>query len=106
LYSKRPKEFICTTLAIRTDEATGLKVFNTRAAKATDKIAAKGYSAIEDEALKTLPAPPPGAVFENRRNTARSRKPDEARPITSPWKASSPNTFKMSTRRPRSIGML
>src|SRR5258707_608405 len=52
------------TLAIRTDEATGLKVFNTRAAKATDKIAGKGYSAIEDEALKTLPPPPPGAVFD------------------------------------------
>jgi len=52
------------TLAVRTDEATGLKVFNTRAAKATDKIAGKGYSAIEDEALKTLPAPPPGAVFD------------------------------------------
>jgi hypothetical protein len=52
------------TLAIRTDEATGLKVFNTRAAKATDKIGGKGDSAIEDEALKTLPAPPPGAVFD------------------------------------------
>ena len=51
------------TLAIRTDEATGLKVFNTRAAKATDKIAGKGYSAIEDEALKTLPAPPPGETI-------------------------------------------
>jgi cyclohexanone monooxygenase len=52
------------TLAIRTDEATGLKVFDTRAAKASEKIAGKGYSAIEDEALKTLPAPPPGAVFD------------------------------------------
>ena len=48
---------------IRIDEATGFKFFNTRAAKATEKIAGKGYSTIEDEALKTLPPPPPGAVF-------------------------------------------
>ena len=29
---------------IRTHEVTGLKVFNTRAAKASEKIAGKGYS--------------------------------------------------------------
>ena len=52
------------TLPIRTDEATGLKIFNTRAAKATEKIAGKGYSPIADEALTTLPPPPPGAVFD------------------------------------------
>jgi cation diffusion facilitator CzcD-associated flavoprotein CzcO len=51
-------------LAVRTDPATGRKIFNTRAAKATDKIAGKGYSIVTDEALKTLPPPPPGAVFD------------------------------------------
>ena len=51
------------TESIRTDPATGLKVFATRAAKATDRIAGKGYSIIRDEALKTLPELPPGATF-------------------------------------------
>ena len=51
------------TASIQTDETTGLKVFNTRAAKATEKIAGKGYSPVADEALITLPAPPPGAVY-------------------------------------------
>ncbi len=49
--------------AIRTDEATGFKLFNTRAAKATERIAGKGYSPIADETLKTLPPPPPGVAF-------------------------------------------
>ncbi len=66
------------TLAIRTDEATGLKLFNTRAAKATEKIAGKGYSTIEDEALKTLPPPLPGAVF-NAEEQAKYRAFKEAR---------------------------
>jgi cyclohexanone monooxygenase len=52
------------TLPIRIDAATGLKLFDTRAAKATERIAGKGYSAVADEALKTLPPPPPGAVFD------------------------------------------
>ena len=51
------------TPPIRIDETTGLKLFNTRAAKASEKIAGKGYSPIADEALKTLPPPPPGAAF-------------------------------------------
>ena len=42
---------------IRTDETTGLKLFNTRAAKASEKIAGKGYSPVADEALTTLPPP-------------------------------------------------
>ena len=63
---------------IRTDEATGLKIFRTRAAKATEKIAGKGYSAIQDEALKTLPPPPPGATF-NAEEQAKYRAFKEAR---------------------------
>jgi cyclohexanone monooxygenase len=66
------------TLPIRTDAITGFKIFNTRAAKATEKIAGKGYSAIDDEALKSLPPPPPGAVF-NAEEQAKYRAFKEAR---------------------------
>jgi len=65
-------------MPIRTDATSGLKVFNTRAPKATDKIAGKGYSVIEDESLKTLPPPPPGAVF-NAQEQAKYREFKEAR---------------------------
>ncbi len=51
-------------MPIKTDDKTGLKIFNTRAAKATEKIAGKGYSTVTDDALKSLPPPPPGAVFD------------------------------------------
>ena len=51
-------------IAIRIDPATGRKLFDTRAAKATDRIAGKGYSIVTDESLKTLPELPPGAVFD------------------------------------------
>ena len=51
-------------MAISIDPKTGLKVFATRAAQATDKISGKGYSAVTDEKLKTLPEPPAGAVFD------------------------------------------
>lgn len=64
--------------AIRTDELTGLKIFSTRAAKATEKIAGKGYSAIDDEMLKVLPPPPRGAVF-NAEEQAKYRAFKEAR---------------------------
>jgi len=66
------------TTAIRIDPKTGFKVFNTRAAKATDRIAGKGYSEIEKEALKTLPPAPPRAVF-NAEEQARYREFREAR---------------------------
>ncbi len=66
------------TLAIRTDEATGSRIFNTRAAKATERIAGKGYSPIAETALKTLPPPPAGAVF-NAEEQARYRAFKEAR---------------------------
>ena len=39
------------TASIRIDPETGQKHFNTRAAKATDKIAGKGYSVIEEVSL-------------------------------------------------------
>ena len=64
--------------AIRVDSATGRKIFDTRAAKATDKIAGKGYSIVTDEALKTLPPPPAGATF-NAEEQARYRANKNAR---------------------------
>lgn len=51
-------------MSIKIDPVSGLKVFNTRAAKASEKITGKGYSTITDEALKTLPPEPVGAVFD------------------------------------------
>ncbi len=66
------------TAPIRTHAITGLKLFNTRAAKATEKITGKGYSAIDDQALKELPPPPPGAVF-NAEEQAKYRAFKEAR---------------------------
>ena len=66
------------TTAIRVDEASGLKIFSTRAAKATERIAGKGYSAISDDALKVLPPPKAGAVF-NAQEQAKYREFKEAR---------------------------
>jgi cyclohexanone monooxygenase len=66
------------TLAIRIDPASGRKIFNTRAAKATDKIAGKGYSIVEDAALTTLPELPPGATF-NAEEQAKYRAFNEKR---------------------------
>ena len=65
-------------MPMQTAETTGLKTFNTRAAKATEKIAGKGYSTVSDETLKTLPPPPPGAVF-NAEEQAKYRAFKEAR---------------------------
>jgi cyclohexanone monooxygenase len=61
-----------------TDPNTGLKNFSTRAAKASERITGKGYSAIDDEALKTLPPAPPGAVF-NAAEQAKYREFKETR---------------------------
>ena len=52
--------------AIRTDPATGLKAFNTRAAKASARIAGQGYAAATAETQTDLPPPPPGARFRRR----------------------------------------
>ena len=51
-------------MSIKTDPRTGLKSFQTRAAKSTDRIAGQGYSLVSDESLKTLPASTPGAAFD------------------------------------------
>ena len=64
--------------AVRIDPETGLKVFNTVAGKATQKIQGQGYSVISDERLKTLPPQPPGAAF-NAEEQARYRDYKEAR---------------------------
>ena len=64
--------------AIKNDPATGLKIFNTRAGKATANIAGKGYSPVADEALKTLPTERAGAVF-NAEEQAKYREFKEAR---------------------------
>ena len=50
--------------AINIDPATGLKIFNTRAAKATERIQGKGYAVIDDESLKAMPEQPAGARFD------------------------------------------
>ncbi|XOV86814.1 MAG: flavin-containing monooxygenase [Pseudomonadota bacterium] len=65
-------------MSVRTDPATGRKIFNTRAAVASDKITGKGYGTIADESLKTLPPAPPGAVF-NAEEQAKYRAFKEAR---------------------------
>lgn len=67
-----------TRAPVSRDPKTGLKIFNTRAAKASDKISGKGYSLVQDEALKTLPPEPAGAVF-NAEEQARYREFKEAR---------------------------
>ena len=65
-------------MAVSTDPNTGLKIFNTRAAQASEKITGSGYAIIEDEALKTLPPAPAGAVF-NAEEQAKYREFKEAR---------------------------
>jgi len=72
--------------AISVDPVSGLKVFNTRAAKANEKITGKGYSTVADEKLKTLPEAKAGAVF-NAQEQAKYREFKEARTL--------PTTLKM-----------
>ena len=64
--------------AVRIDPETGLKVFNTRAAKASEKIAGKGYSVVTDQKLTELPKMPAGATF-NAEEQAKYREFKEAR---------------------------
>ncbi|MFN5510168.1 MAG: flavin-containing monooxygenase [Burkholderiales bacterium] len=67
-----------TRTAIRIDPATGRKTFDTRAAKATERIRGQGYSVTTDEAWKVLPDAPAGAAF-NAQEQARYREFKEAR---------------------------
>jgi cyclohexanone monooxygenase len=71
-------------MSIRIDPVTGLKSFSTRAAKATERIQGKGYSVIQDTALKTLPDMPAGATF-NAEEQARYRAFKEARRGSADW---------------------
>ncbi len=65
-------------MSIETDPKTGIKRFNTRAAKATERIRGKGYSILEDDRLTTLPEVPVGAVF-NAEEQARYQEFKELR---------------------------
>ena len=65
-------------MSIHVDPVTGLKTFDTRASKASEKIAGKGYSVVSDASLTTLPPPPPGSVF-NAEEQAKYREFKEAR---------------------------
>ena len=65
-------------MAIRIDPVSGLKIFDTRASKASDKITGKGYSILHDESLTTLPQIPEGAVF-NAEEQAKYREFKEKR---------------------------
>jgi cation diffusion facilitator CzcD-associated flavoprotein CzcO len=58
---------------IRIDPETGLKIFNTRVERASEKVTGKGYSLIDDKTLTTLPEPAAGAVF-NAEEQARYRE--------------------------------
>jgi len=49
--------------AIWIDEATGTKLFNTRAASNMTDVEGRGYSVTDDTSLKVLPDAPAGAVF-------------------------------------------
>ena len=51
-------------MAIRIDPDTGLKIFDTRAAKASDKIQGQGYEVNPNASLKTLPEVSPDAKFD------------------------------------------
>src|SRR6202140_4131279 len=64
--------------AVRIDPETGLKVFNTRAAKASEKITGKGYSVLTNQKLKELPEMPAGATF-NAEEQAKYRTFKESR---------------------------
>src|SRR5215471_906492 len=64
--------------SVRINPETGLKLFNTRAAKASEKIAGKGYSVLADRSLKELPEKQAGATF-NAEEQAKYRVFKEAR---------------------------
>ena len=83
-------------MAISTDPITGFKIFNTRAAKATERIKVKGYSLLQRSASKPYPMHHQ-ALFstpKNKPDIAISRKKDVARPTTCPWTVSSASIWR------------
>jgi cation diffusion facilitator CzcD-associated flavoprotein CzcO len=64
--------------AIRIDASSGLKIFDTRAGKATERISGSGYQVISDRSLVTLPEQRAGAAFDATEQ-ARYRAYKEAR---------------------------
>jgi len=71
---------------IRIDPETGHKLFNTRAAKASDRIEGKGYDVVTDAELVTLPAFKADATF-NEEARARYRQFNEVRRGTDDYMA-------------------
>ena len=51
-------------MSISIDPETGLKIFDTRASKASEKIRGHGYEVNPNLALKTLPEAPSSATFD------------------------------------------
>ena len=105
LDSKEPADERSRT-AVAVDSATGLKIFDTRAAKATEKIAGQGYSVVDDVRLKEMPPQPPGASF-NAEEQARYREFKEARRGAADYMAMEgdfASTWRTCTPRPRCPG--
>jgi cyclohexanone monooxygenase len=67
-----------TKPAISVDPETGLKVFNTKAAAAAERITGTGYSVVKDESLIAFPDAPSAAVF-NAEEQAKYRDFAQAR---------------------------
>ena len=67
-----------TRAAIEIDPTTGRKIFNTRAAIASDRIEGSGYDVNADDQAKALPEQPAGAVFDAEEQ-AKYREFKEAR---------------------------
>ncbi|MDH4144726.1 MAG: NAD(P)/FAD-dependent oxidoreductase [Acidimicrobiia bacterium] len=72
--------------AVRIDAATGRKLFNTRAEKASERIAGKGYDVVDDPDKLALPAIKRGAVFDAEEQ-ARYRQFNEVRKGTDDYMA-------------------
>ena len=84
--------------AVRIDPETGLKVFNTRAAKASERITGKGYSVVTDQKLTELPKMPAGATF-NAEEQAKYRAFKEARRGAADYMANGRRVQEISGRR-------
>ena len=88
-------------MSVRVDPKSGLKVFATRAAKASEKITGKGYSTVSDESLKTLPPAPAGAVFDAvSKRIPRFKEARAGAADTWPWRANSVVTWYVYSAEP------